>query len=264
MRRLACLLVAAAACAVAAQAPNSHGVAAKAKERIETADFRAIGRLVHVDAKGARQNMPVTIKGHWFPDGLKVLAQIGSSTGTSGPGRVHVLLEMRPEGQITIREARPGDKAAAVVPFERWADSPVREWNTAGVTAGYSYEDLLEAQYFWPGQTVEKEAKYGARDCEVLKSTPGAAQRTHYATVQSWLDRGIGFPVYVEKSLKASGLTKEFTYFGLRQTEGVWSASQVEVKVHGQAGSSLLIVDRGSPKAKLDAGDFSTAELTHF
>lgn len=260
MRPLAGLLIAVMACAVSAQAPDTHAVLAKAKDRIETADFRAVGRLVRVDAKGARQSEPVTIKGHWFPDGLKVLADIGSS----GPARVHVLLEMRPEGQITIHEARPGDKAAAVVPFERWAESPVREWNAAGATAGYSYEDLLEAQYFWSGQTVEKEVKYGARDCEVLKSTPGAGERTHYAAVKSWLDRGIGFPVYVEKSLKASGPTREFTYFGLRQTEGVWSASQVEVKVHGQPGSSLLIVDRGSPKAKLGAGDFSTAELTHF
>ncbi|MFC5862420.1 outer membrane lipoprotein-sorting protein [Acidicapsa dinghuensis] len=249
-----------AACALSAQAPDARAVLAKAKQRTEAADFRAVGRLVRVDAKGARSNMPVTIKGHWFSDGLKVLAEIGSS----GPARVHVLLEMRPEGQITIREARPGDKAASAVPFERWSESPVRKWNTSGTTAGYSYEDLLEAQYFWPGQTVEKETRYGARDCEVLKSVPGAGQRSHYASVQSWLDRGIGFPVYVEKSLKANGPTKEFTYFGLRQTEGVWSASQIEVKIRGQAGSSLLIVDRGSPKAKLGAGDFSTAELTHF
>ncbi len=260
MKRLGFAALVLMACAVSAQAPDTHAVVAKARQRIETADFRAVGRLVWVDAKGARVNMPVTIKGHWFPDGLKVLAEIGSS----GPARVHVLLEMRPEGQITIREARPGDKTANPVPFERWAESPVRGWNVAGATPGYSYEDLLEAQYFWSGQTVEKEAKYGARDCYVLKSIPGPGGRSHYAAVQSWLDRGIGFPVYVEKSLKASGLTKEFTYFGLRQTEGVWSASQVEVKVRAQAGSSLLIVDRGSPRENLGAGDFSTAELTHF
>lgn len=254
------LLVIVAASAVLAQSSETRGVVAKAKQRIETADFRAVGRLVRVDAKGARASLPVTIKGHWFPDGLKVLAEVGSS----GRARVHVLLEMRPEGQVTIREARPGDKTAIAVPFERWSESPVREWNAPEAAAVYSYEDLLEAQYFWSGQTVEKEAKYGARDCDVLKSTPGPGQRTHYAAVQSWLDRSIGFPVYVEKSLKAINLTKEFTYFGLRQTEGVWSASQVEVKVPGQAGSSLLIVDRGSPRAKLGAGDFSTAELTHF
>jgi hypothetical protein len=262
MRRLGItgLLVMFAACAVSAQPPQTRAVVAKAKQRIETADFRAVGRLVRVDGKGKRSSMPVTIRGHWFPDGLKVLAEIGSS----GPARVHLLLEMRPEGQITIHEARPGEKTASVVPFERWSESPVRDWAAPGAAAVYSYEDLLEAQYFWSGQTVEKEAKYGARDCDVLKSTPGPEQRTHYSAVQSWLDRGTGFPVYVEKSLKAISFTKEFTYFGLRQTEGVWSASQVEVKVPGQAGSSLLIVDRGSPRAKLGAGDFGTAELTHF
>ena len=258
--RLAGMLLATAACLVLAQTPTPPGTLAKAKERVESADFRAVGRLVRVGGNGVRTSLPVTIKGHWFPEGLKVLAKIGSSS----TDRVHVLLEMRPGGQIAIREARPGDKGPVTVPFEHWAESPVREWNAAGATAAYGYEDFLEGEYFWSGQSAGKEAKYGARDCEVLKSTPGPEQRTHYAAVQSWLDRAVGFPVYVEKSFKTGGLTKEFTYFGLRQTEGVWSASQVEVRVHGQADSSLLIVDRGSPRAKLTEGDFGTAELMQF
>ncbi len=57
---------------------------------------------------------------------------------------------------------------------------------------------------------------------------------------------------------------KEFTYFGLRQNGGVWSASQVEVKIRGQAGSTLLIIDRGSTKANLGLGDFSPEQLTRF
>jgi len=50
----------------------------------------------------------------------------------------------------------------------------------------------------------------------------------------------------------------------LRQNGGVWSASQVEVKIRGHAGSTLLIVDRGTPKANLGLNDFSQAQLTHF
>ena len=57
---------------------------------------------------------------------------------------------------------------------------------------------------------------------------------------------------------------KEFTSYGVRQEEGHWFAHQVEIKTRGQQGSTLLIFDRGSAKAKLTAVDFSPAALTHF
>ena len=109
---------------------------------------------------------------------------------------------------------------------------------------------------FGRGKPHEGNAKFGARDCEIVKSTPGASDRTHYAQVKTWLDPSIGFPVYVEKTVKESGAVKEFTYYGIRHEEGVWSAHQVEVKVRGQSGSTLLILDRGSAKANLTARGF--------
>ncbi len=57
---------------------------------------------------------------------------------------------------------------------------------------------------------------------------------------------------------------KEFTYFGIRHEQGVWSAHQIEVKVRGQSGSTLLIIDRGSVKANLTLADFTPAQLTKF
>jgi hypothetical protein len=57
---------------------------------------------------------------------------------------------------------------------------------------------------------------------------------------------------------------KEFTYFGLRQTDGVWSASQVESKIRGHTGSILLIIDHGTPRAHLGLKDFSSAQLIQF
>jgi hypothetical protein len=48
----------------------------------------------------------------------------------------------------------------------------------------------------------------------------------------------------------------------LRESKGIWSASQVEVKTQGKPGSSLLIVTRGAAKAHLAAGDFDAALLT--
>jgi len=107
-----------------------------------------------------------------------------------------------------------------------------------------------------------KETKFGARDCDLLRSTPGPNDRTHYAEIETWLDRSIGYPVYVEKTSKTVGSVKEFTYFGLRKNGGVWSASQVEGKIRDHAGSTLLIIDRGTTKANLDLKDFNSEELT--
>jgi hypothetical protein len=236
----------------AAHAADPPPLLAMGRERIEAADYRASGHLIRVDAAGARTSYAITLKAHWFPGVLRVLCEIDSPANA----RVHILFEMRPGGQSSIRIAHPGDKAPAALPFEKWTDGPLG--------SAFSYEDFLEAQYYFPGQTVLEETKYGARDCEVLLSTPGAADRTHYKEVKTWLDHSIGFPVYAEKTLKGAGTVKEFTYFGLRQNGGVWSASQVEARIRGQAGTVLLVIDRGSPKANLQLADFSPEQLTRF
>jgi hypothetical protein len=59
-------------------------------------------------------------------------------------------------------------------------------------------------------------------------------------------------------------MVKDFNYLGLRQRQGTWYASQVEVKTRGQSGSTLLLIDSGSARAHLELKDFSTAQLTHF
>jgi hypothetical protein len=255
-------LAAAVWLALPAHAADVKAVLAAPRQRIETADYRASGHLVRVDANGNRISFPITIKAHWFPGLLRVLLEIGTiskaapNQSASDRFPVHVLLEMRPGGQDSIQIARPGDDAASALPFDKWSDGPLGD--------GFSYEDFLEPQYYWPGQAVTEETKYGARDCDILKSTPGATERTHYAEARTWLDKNIGFPVYAEKTLKGSGGVKEFTYYGLRHEGGVWSASQVEAKIHGRPGSTLLIIDRGSAHANLGLKDFSPAQLTHF
>jgi hypothetical protein len=243
-----------------ANAADVHAVLAVPIQRIESSDFRATGHLVRVDANGNRVSDAITIKARWFPGVLRVLVEISPPSGASAKSnadkRAHVLLEMRPDGQNVIKIAHPGDKAPSILPFDRWSDGPLGP--------GFSYEDFLEPEYFWPGQTELPEAKYGARECDVIDSAPGATDRTHYAGIKTWLDHTIGFPVYVEKTLKGTGVVKEFTYFGIRHDGGVWSATQVEAKTRGQAGSTLLIIDRGSAKANLTLGDFSPERLIHF
>jgi hypothetical protein len=236
----------------ASRAADVPATLAAARQQIMTADYRLSGRLVRVDGSAARTNYPVNIKARWFPGVLRVLVEVNSPA----PARVHVLLEMQPGGVTTIQVAHPGDATAAVLPFDKWNSGPLGE--------GFSYEDFIDSSYFWAGQTDMGVVKFGARNCDLIKSTPGAEDKTRYAEVKSWLDLGSSFPVYVEKTLKGSGTVKEFTYFGLRRTEGVWSATQVEAKIRGHSGSTLLIIDHGAAKAHLEAKDFSSAQLTHF
>jgi len=235
-----------------AHAADTQTMLAGPRQAVQQADYRISGHLVRVDANGTRTSYDFSIKAHWFSNVLKILAEVTAPADA----REHILLEMRPNGQNSIHVAHPGDKAMVAIPFDKWGDGPLGP--------GFSYEDLLEQQYFWPGQVALESVRRGARDCDVLKSTPGAADKTHYSEVRTWLDHTIDFPVYVEKTLKANGTVKEFTYFDLRHDGGVWSASQIEEKTHGQAGSTLLIINRGSPKANLSLGDFSPESIIHF
>jgi hypothetical protein len=250
------LIVAALVPALWAQTANVNDLLATVRKQMQSADFRVSGHLIAIDPSGARVSYPITIKTHWFPGELRMMVELGQASGTHDDTRQHILLLMPANGANAIRIARPGDASPHLVPFEKWNEHPLGP--------GFDYEDFLEQQYFWPGQTSEGMAKFGARDCDVVKSTPGPEVRTHYAEVRTWIDPTIEFPVYAEKTLKDSGSVKEFTSYGVRQEEGHWFAHQVEVKTRGQAGSTLLIFDRGSAKAKLTASDFSPAALTHF
>jgi Outer membrane lipoprotein-sorting protein len=240
-----------------AQPAEVHSIIDTARQRVEAADFSATGHLVWVQPAGTRISYPITIKGRWFPGVLRVRAELGSGPKSGAAAMTtHALIEMRPDGQTTILIAHPGDKSPSPLPFEKWSEGPLG--------SAFSYEDFLEGQVFWPGQTFVEETKFGARDCEVVKSTPSPADKTHYAEVKTWFDRTIDFPVYVEKTVKATGAVKEFTAFGLRKDNGVWSAHQIEMKTRGQGGSTLLIIDRGTTKANLTLNDFSPAQLTRF
>src|SRR6202008_5045990 len=134
-----------------------------------------------------------------------------------------------------IEAVLPGEKAASMLPCERWNDSLVG--------TDFSYEDMVESQFFWKNQELLAPEKSGARDSFVIKSKSGSQDRTYYDSVTSWIDRGILYPVHVVKTLRGTGQQKEFIYYGLRQIGGVWSASQVEAKRQGKPGSSILVME---------------------
>jgi hypothetical protein len=224
--------------------PDLETVLTGSRQRIEKLDYRATGRLTRVEGSGKRASYKFVAKAHWFPDGLRLLCEI------SGPGseKTSLLLHMSVSGHVTIEAVLPGDKAASVLPFERWNDSLVG--------TDFSYEDMIESQFFWKNQELLAPEKYGARDCFVLKSMSGSQDRTYYDSVTSWIDRGILYPVHVVKTFRGTRQQKEFIYYGLRQVGGVWSATQVEAKLQGKPGSSILVIERGSEKAKLGRKDF--------
>jgi hypothetical protein len=224
--------------------PDLETVLTGSRQRIEKLDYRVTGRLTRVEDNGKRTSYKFGAKAHWFPDGLRVLCEI------SGPGseKTRLLLHMSVNGKLTIEAVLPGEKAASVLPFERWND-PL-------LGTDFSYEDMVESQFFWKNQELLAPEKYGVRDCFVLKSVPGAQDRTHYDSVTSWIDRGILYPVHVVKTLRGTGQQKEFINYGLRQVGGAWSATQVEAKQQGKPGSSILAIEFGSGKANLGRKDF--------
>ena len=228
--------------------PEQDTALTGSRQRIEKLDYRMTGRLTRVESNGERTSYKFVAKAHWFPDGLRLLCEI------SGPGseKTSLLLHMSVSGHVTIEAVLPGEKAASVLPFEHWND-PL-------VGTDFSYEDMVESQFFWKNQELLAPEKYGARDCFVLKSMSGSQDRTYYDSVTSWIDRVILYPVHVVKTLRRTRQQKEFIYYGLRQLGGVWSATQVEAKLQGKPGSSILVIEGGSGKAKLGRKDFDISQ----
>lgn len=233
---------------VLAANPELETMLTGSRQRIEKLDYRLSGRLTRVEGDGKRTNYKFVAKAHWFPDGLHLLCEI------SGPGteKTRLLVHMTESGRVTIEAVLPGEKTPKPLPFEHWSD-PL-------LGTDFSYEDMVENEFFWKNQQLLAPEKYGARDCFVLKSAPGAQDRSQYDSVTSWIDRSILFPVHAVKTMKGSGQQKEFIYYDLRQVGGAWSASRVEAKQQGKAGSSILVVETGSPKARLTRKDFDITQ----
>jgi Outer membrane lipoprotein-sorting protein len=232
----------------ATASPDLQTVLTGSRQRIQNLDYRATGRITRVEGDGKRTSYKFVGKAHWFPDGLHLLTVI------SGPGsdKTSILIHMSVNGRLTVDTLLPGEKASSTLPFEHWSD-PV-------VGTDFSYEDMVEGWFFWKNQELLAPQKYGARDCFVLKSTPGPQDRTHYDSATSSIDRSILFPVHVVKTIHGTGQQKEFISYGLRQVAGAWSASQVEAKLQGKPGSSMMVIEGGSGKANLKLKDFDISQ----
>ena len=227
-------------CAVVltAQAPprdEAAGLAQTIARMRRTANFRASGRLVKVDAGGRRQAYGIAMRATAGAAGTMNLVY---NVTEPAPVRMTLSIELRQVGPAIVRVARGGDKQLKEVPFANWQE--------AILDSGLTFEDLLDDQFRWSRQRLGPPEKYGARHCRVLHSEPGPADRSHYSLVTSWLDEQILHPVKVEKVVRGSGVVKEFLYYGLRKSGVLWSAGQIEVRTKGKPGSTFLIITRGA------------------
>ena len=217
------------------QPPEGAVELAESVQRIRrTANFRASGRLVKVDGQGQRNAYQIAIQATATDAATRMVYEV------TGPemARMRISTESPRAGQPTVRTVKGADKTLQDVPFANWRD--------AVLDSDLTLEDLLDDQFRWSRQSLGPAVQYGARQCRVLKSEPGTADRSHYSLVTSWLDATILHPVKVEKVVRGSGVVKEFLYYGLRKFGGLWSASQIEVRTRGKSGSTFLIVTRGA------------------
>ncbi len=205
-----------------AAAGSLKAVLANARARVEKSDVRATGRLTMVAANGARINNSLALASHSFPDGLRTLITVTSPDHK----RERYLLTQNESGHTTIRALRAGEKTPVRLAPEHWGEG------VAGTL--FDPEDFADGQFFWAKQTVLAPAKYGARDCFVLKSEPGPGQPSIYAQVTTWMDEKTGAPVYVEAVPKNGGATKQFVFYDLEQIGGLWLSRQVEAKAGRQ------------------------------
>jgi hypothetical protein len=224
-------------------------VLARVRALRDATDYTASGRLVRISPSGERTSHAIAFRAHAFPDGLRILCEAEAPP----PAGIRLLMFVPPQAPATIRTGHPGDRTPKELPAEQWGEGLL--------ATNFTYEDLLENYFLWRRQTLLPEAKYGARACLVVRSEPGPTDQTHYSSVISWLDRENYHAVKVEKVARTSGEVKEFIYYGLRQVKGVWSASQIECKVKGKQGSSLLIINRGAEKPHLERSAFDPALL---
>jgi len=98
---------------------------------------------------------------------------------------------------------------------------------------------MVESQFFWKNQELLAPEKYGRGIALCLRACPALKDQTYYASVTSWIDRGILFPVHVVKTLRGTGLQKEFIYYGLRQVGG----RLVRVASGGKAAGEARLLD---------------------
>ena len=244
-------LALAAALSTATAAAQSVATVLQAQQhRVESVDARASGRLVMVDAAGKRTSYKFTLKMQGFPDGVRLLEEVDT------PQPVRLLVRLEPTGRVIAHVAH---KDAA----GKWqAQAAPAQLSEPLAGTGFVLEDLVDDQFFWKDQSLVGRAACGSRQCVTLQSQPGSSDHTQYSKVVSSADEKTNALIHVVKTVRGSGVVKDIAYSALRESHGVSSATQMELKMAGRPGSTLVIVDRGTAKANLTLRDFDLGSST--
>ena len=185
-------------------------------------------------------------RGHWFPDGLHVLYEFTMPTG----GSERLLYHLHPDGRLEVESLHSGAKAPTRLTADQQADFVL--------STGLTYEDLVEAQFFWSAQAPGAQMTAGDRPCTQLKSTPTTQQSRRYYAVSSCVDPATGLPLLTGKTTR-TGKQEQFTASGVRDSGGMAVATQIKQQTAGDSASTLILIDHGSAKAHLTAADFDIA-----
>ncbi len=247
-RRLACFAAIAAVVLASTVFASAEAPLDQARHRIQTSDYRATGRLVQVNGP-ARTTYRFSTRGHWFPDGLHVIYEIALPAGQSE----RLLYHLHPDGRLELTVLQPGGKAPAYFTPDQQGESLLG--------TGLAYEDLVEAQFFWPSQAPGAPATAGGRPCTQLKSTPTTQQSRRYSAVFSCVDPATGLPLLTSKTTRI-GKQEQFTVSGVRDSGGMAVATQIKAQTAGDSTSTLILIDHGSAKAHLSAADFDITKAS--
>lgn len=214
-------------------AGDANGLIQRLLDLRDRSDFRARGRMV-VSRDGRQQRVfQISVLRKRMAGGANLLWSI-----TDPPeARLRVLVETGSDGRTAVWM---GERTL-----------PSRRWSEDIPGTGLTVEDLVEGYLSWPGQTLLRRERYGARQCDVLRSQPGPGAPTAYAAITTWVDQDTLVPVRILKKPRAGGPDKEFLCRGMRQMGGRWVISQLEVRSEGRAGSTRLVFTRGSDNASI-------------
>ena len=200
---------------------------------------RAHGRLVVTDARKQQRVFQILVLQKRLARSLNLLWTVTEPL----EARTRILVEAPFEGRPTVWLVSGVAAKAAVLPAESWA--------RAIVGSHLTVEDLIDDHFTWPKQSVTGEEAVTGKMCYVLRSEPAEGHASTYGSVTTWMDEATLVPLRIVKEPRGPGAPKEIVCRGLRQSAGHWSASNIEVRLRGSAGSTKIVFTAGSENARV-------------
>lgn len=107
------------------------------------------------------------------------------------------------EGEaVLLRQAEAGAAGGSIfIPSAGMRQLGAAQMSEPLFGSQLSYQDAIENFFTWPDQTLAGTEVVNRVDCVILESKPGAAGRSIYGSVKSWIDTRRLVPMRIEKYL---------------------------------------------------------------